>query len=339
MHVFCCLDANSASRIVDASQCLSGLADLQIDKALSSRVTSPLAYLPILRRNEQLMSIRLSVSVLFTTLLLALGCKSWDQSANNSTLKLPTPRLAMDSIGVDLTFVRVPPNEQDLEQTIWAEADEQCIPPELRAHLNANGIRCGVIGRQLPTALVRLLDESDTHDLNRDEIRETDVLTRARHQRWKAGRRVPIVATTALPSLVLLHRESGSDQLTGQTFSEAQGFLAAKPYPQQNGQVRIELTPEIHFGAVNQRWIAGEGTWHLKSGKERHVLADLQMKLKMAPGQALLVSCTADHSGVGRTLFIDSTGGDPQQKMLFLRIAQLQHEELFDNLLTAEKGL
>ena len=284
------------------------------------------------------MLIRRCPFVLLFTVVFMLGCKSWNQSIESSVLKLPTPRLAMDSVGVDLTFVRVPPNERDLEQTIWAEADEQCIPPEVRAHLNANGIRCGVIGRQLPTALVRLLEESESNDLSRDDVRATDVLTRGRHQRWKSGRRVPIVATAAERSLVLLHQQLNDEGLTGQSFVDAQGFLAAKPYPKKDGRVRVEITPEIHHGAVKQQWIAGEGTWQLKSGKERHVLSDLQMNLEIAHGQALLVSCTEDHSGIGRTLFIDSSSGDPQQKMLFLRIAEMQQDELFDQLVVTENG-
>jgi hypothetical protein len=276
------------------------------------------------------MSLRRWGSVL--VLLLLAGCRSWNQPLETSVLKLPTPRLAMDSVAVDLTFVRIPIDEQQLDQTIWAEVDEQCVSPELRSHLNANGLRVGVIGRQLPAALVRLLDESENDQLDRETVRETDVLTRARHQRWKSGRRVPIVATPIQSSMVLLHRPSFSPILSGQSFKEAQGFLVARPYPQKDGQVRVELTPEIHFGDVKQQWISGEGTYHLKSGKERHVLSDLQMPVELTLGQALLVSCTPARNGVGRTLFVDSDSGDPQQKMLFLRVAQSRQEELFDQL-------
>ncbi|MCA9213881.1 MAG: hypothetical protein KDB27_12505 [Planctomycetales bacterium] len=283
------------------------------------------------------MEFRHSVGLLLFFLGVLSGCKSWQEADSNFALKLPSPRLSDDSVAVDLTFVRIPPTEKTFEQTIWAEVDEQCVPPELRAHLNMNGIRCGVIGGQLPSALVRLLDESGSSDVTRVDARKTDVLTRRRHQRWQSGQRVPIIATVMDPSMAILHHPPDDSGVTGRSFANAQGFLGAKAHIQKDGQVRVELTPEIHYGDVKQQWVAGEGTFQWKSGKERYVMSDLLMSVEMSVGQALLVSCTPERSGLGQTFFIDTDTGDPQQRMLFLRFSQTQKDELFDDLLLPPK--
>lgn len=274
--------------------------------------------------------------IVILLLILLTGCRVWDNRTETSSFKLPSPALPVDSASVDLTFVRIPSNEPDLTQTIWAEVDEQCISPDLRSHLNSNGVRCGVLGQRLPSGLRRQLESASEHFASSD-IRKTDVLTRARHQRWKHGKRIQIVSTALFDSKVLLHRQSqGDNGIRGQTLSNVQGYVVAKAYPQASGRVRIELTPEFQFGDMRQQWVSDNGTFQVQSGKERRTLTDLAMDFELSPGQSILVGCTPKQSGIGESLFVDNENGDSQQRLLFIRVAQSRKDELFDKLVSKD---
>ena len=262
--------------------------------------------------------------------VLTIGCSAW-RATNESTFKLPVSRMSADSVSVDLTFVRLPNDEEHVKQAIWAEADELIIKADRRVVLNQNGIRVGTVGQQMPTALRQLLDDSDS-GIQISDASETELLTRVHRKRWNSGQRVPIAATAIREDIVLLQTSKNEPGISGGSFANAQGFIAARAYPQPDGTVRMELTPEIHHGQVRQQWVSGEGTWQLHTGKERKVLSELTTEVTLAPGQVLIVGCTGEKKGIGETFFTHAATGDPQEKLLLVQIIQTQEDELFDSL-------
>ena len=48
------------------------------------------------------------------------------------------------------------------------------------------------------------------------------------------------------------------------------------------------------------------------------------------PGQTLILSCTPESKGLGQNFFVDTSHGDPQQKLLLIRLAQTQRDDLFE---------
>ncbi len=109
-------------------------------------------------------------------------------------------------------------------------------------------------------------------------------------------------------------------------------ILAARSFPQGDGTVRLEFMPEVHHGEPRKQWVAGEGTFHLLSGRAREVFQDLLISASLHPGETLLLSCTPDHKGLGQNFFVDVGQGDAQQKLLLIRVAQTQRDELFEPL-------
>ncbi|MCA9152061.1 MAG: hypothetical protein KDA92_22310, partial [Planctomycetales bacterium] len=94
--------------------------------------------------------------------------------------------------------------------------------------------------------------------------------------------------------------------------------------------VRVELTPEVHHGQPQATWVGGQGTFQKLTGRQREVYQDLLMGLNFQPGQTIVLSCTPDRKGLGHNFFVEDGRGDPQQKLLLIRLAQVQRDELFE---------
>ena len=258
------------------------------------------------------------------------GCSLLQNDDKDVASKLPKPKAAPDSVGIELTFVRIPLKEDQVEQSIWAEADEQCVEANVRRHLERNGFRCGLVNQQLPTKLRELLDES--HRSGNQSADNVDLSTRTRRQTWHASKRVLIMATPSINNFICLQSNADEKQISGKAFNSGQGFFAARAFPLDDGHVRFQLVPEVHHGEIKNQYVASEGSIQIQAGREKYVIDDMTLESILAPGQTLLLSCTSDHKGLGRTFFVDDQNGEPHQKMLLLRLIQTQKADLFDSL-------
>ncbi len=259
----------------------------------------------------------------------AAGCASWTKVATE-TSQLPAPRMSPDSVVLEIAFLRMPPGSAEINDAVWAEIDEQHLPAELRRQLSANGFRCGLIGSQVPTELRRLLDseQGSAADSSENQL-PVDGSAAAQHRRLqsRAGRRGEIVTCKTRERMVVLTHEDGG--VRGETLSDAVGLFAVKTYPQGDGRVRLELTPEVHHGQPRNRWVAEDGSLRLEAGRERKVFERLRIEPTLSPGHTLLLTCTPDIKGLGQQFFTDDSGGRLDQVVVLMRLAQTQFDDLF----------
>lgn len=271
------------------------------------------------------------------------GCSSWREVPTDA-FELPAIRLAPDGVALQVTFVRVPTGMDEFNSELWSQIDEQAVDQDMRRRLNENGFRCGIVGTQLPDYLRALIEKKDHKStLEATSQREIDSLAQNRRINTRSGKRSEIVTGAPHDEMIVLYRDPVKNKVGGKTFHEAQPILAAKCYPSGDGRVDIHLTPEIQFGHPKKQWIAGEGTFHLLSARDREVYSNLEITASLTAGQTLIVSCTPESKGVGHNFFVDTAHGDPQQKLLLIRLAQTQRDDLFEpeptlplNELTAE---
>lgn len=258
------------------------------------------------------------------------GCSSWSDFSREP-FELPAARMSAESVALQITFVRVPTGMTDINSTLWQYVDEQLIDQEQRIHLNNNGFRCGIVGSQLPGVLRELLDQKESRSsLEAATAREIDSLAMNRRINSKSGKRSEIVASAPEDEMIVLYKDPAATKVTGRSFDQAQAILACRTFPQGDGAIQIELMPEIHHGAPKKQWIAGDGTFHLMAGRDRELFSDLVMRMALFPGQTLIVSSTPESKGLGHNFFVDSSHGDPQQKLLLIRLAQTQRDDLFE---------
>ena len=248
---------------------------------------------------------------------------------------LPAVIMLGDSVAIEICQLRIPVDGAVLGEPFWAELDETHLPVPLRQRLTANGFRCGLAGIQLPGGLQRLLDgpakRSDGSDNETVAVETVAIETEApavyRRLTCRAGRRNEIVTSEVVETLEVLYQEEG--QIRGQSCPGAQCLLAMKTRPRGDGRVELELTPEVHYGRPRHSWTGRDGVFRQEVGRQRKVFDKLRLEVVLSPGETLVLSAGPDTKGLGRGFFWRQSDGQPCQKLLLLRIAQTQRDDLF----------
>lgn len=257
------------------------------------------------------------------------GCASWTPPTDAKS-PLQTPRPPIDSVELDFRFVDIPPDFAADGFADWTGIDELHLDVELRRRLNANGFRCGVSGAQLPAWLQELVMQppktvDDIVSSNSDE----PVTERVHSLQCRSGRptRVVVMAKPR-PELAILVDTDGT--LSGETLRDAQAHLELKAYPQGDGQVRVELTPELEHGAARQRWIGEEGMFILDANRERRTFENLRLRATLAAGHVLVLGATEPPRGLGAQFFTDASQQGLRRRLYLLRFTKSQRDDRFD---------
>ena len=263
------------------------------------------------------------------------GCSFIDRHAaaeSKSPLSQSSP--SSDSVTVELFFARGPLGDSTINGKLWNEIDEQRLPAELRRKLAANGFRAGIIGSHVPDDLARLLTLTDKPHATESEPvpvdLEADPSVTLRVLQARAGKRNEVLCSGNYEQLPLLERENS--QLRGRTFSQADGRLALKLFPDTPNQVQVELVPEIHHGEQQPRWVGADGILRLDAGKPRKVFDELRTRAVLAPGEMLVMTSLPERPGsLGHYFFTQPTSEQVSQKLLVIRIVQGSVDALFSN--------
>ena len=101
--------------------------------------------------------------------------------------------------------------------------------------------------------------------------------------------------------------------------------MALRCYPNGDGSVELQLTPEIEHGETKPRHYGDGGLWQVRVGQEVEAMTSMVSRLTVTPGQTVMVSCTSDRKGLGGRFF----SGDDSRSVLLLRLAQTQLDNLF----------
>lgn len=246
--------------------------------------------------------------------------------------------MSPDTVVVEIASLRVP--YEQIDEQFWRGVDEQFLSLEIRQKLAGNGFRGGILSGELPASLRDALAEGQISSRIGDQDPERPrgpVVSQQRLQN-RTGRRGKLITSEIRDELVTLMPEAG--RVTGKTLSMAQCLLSLRSYPRGDGHVRLELVPEIEHGEPRTRWLGqpADGTFRIDTGRERTIFNELRFDPVLAPGETLLVTCSADWKGLGRSFFADPAGEIRMQRVLLIRLAQTQADDLFaPNPLTDEE--
>lgn len=249
-----------------------------------------------------------------------------------------------DGIQIEKYSVRYPYADASLNEQMWTEIDEQCLPVELRTRLAANGFRAGVIGITFPSALAQVLRDNPaalTSEFTDEEtetgapaaeplsgVKPVNLLSDAKVRRGllqtRAGHTSRILSAgekARIPQLaVLVHGDQG--RVTGRTYERVLGLFSLVSQSERDGRVHIELEPELEYGEPQQRYTAGDGMFRFEFRPETKVFNELKISARLSPGQTLVVAGRADMPGsLGYHFFTERASGQPtEQKLLLLRL-------------------
>lgn len=270
------------------------------------------------------------IATLFLMLLLSqAGCVAWHQADLEEAARLPAGNLAPGSVVIETVVLRVPWADEQVNHDIWRDIDEQRIDVALRRRLHANGFRCGVIGPQMPEALTNRLQRNTQGEPRPVDIWEDHVSTPKRFQR-RRGQPFEIATPQTYDRLPILFRDE-EDAIHGYSFENAQCRLVGKPYPRGDSDVDLIILPAVHHGAPRQQFLPADGYLRMEVAQEARRFQTLEMPLRLAPGEMLMITSTPDAKGLGDAFFSDRTTGRRQQRLVLIRIAQTQQDDLFES--------
>lgn len=257
------------------------------------------------------------------------GCSIWKNEEKKDKKSSPPPPLIQDRIVLDVTFVHVPPDTEQLADELWRDVDEQRLPTELRRRLEENGFRCGLIGSQYPDALNELMAHSENHGQMDTELGAPRIgkATGTRRIQCRSGKRSQIIAGETVSQMAVMTNDNGI--LRGQSCNNAHCEFSMRTFALGDGRVRLELTPEIHHGVPKQTIVGGENAFRFDVTQERWVVDQLHIETTLSPGQSLLLTATPEARGLGGKFFGSQKNPGHHAKLILIRLAQSEMNDLF----------
>ena len=265
------------------------------------------------------------------------GCQMFpnkEVAKGNSPLQAAGP--SPDSVAMEILWARFPANDPVLDDSAWSEIDETQIDPTVRRALLDNGIRAGVIAGTVPAAIGRVLHQDKARDEAKDKTAakqisdlNNDPIVHGRVLRLRRNQRSEIQASEIYPSLPLLL--SGSGELSGRTYNQAQAIYALRVDPQPDHMAVVELTPELHSGEPRLKFTGGDsGLLRQASLRDKKVFDQMKILARLAPGEMLvLMSRPNSGSRLGNCFHtVDSSDG-PQHKLILIRLAEVPTSDTF----------
>jgi hypothetical protein len=264
--------------------------------------------------------------------VLSAGCRQVDQRQGKSPLQ--PAQMSPDSIALDISFVRFPFGQAEANGRLWEEIDEQGVASDVRQRLIPNGFRAGLVSDPMPEGLAKLLESKEKpasaalpHGAVADLEKEPRVVTR--RLQLRAEHRAEVACSEVYERMPVLIRDRLG--VTGGDLYQAQGMIIVTAHLEPDRRVRLDLVPEVQSGESKPRFVGGQGGFRLETSRPRRAFDELALHTTLLPGQSVVFSSLANRPGsLGHHFFTQEAEGKLEQKLLVIRLAQTQHDDLFD---------
>ena len=272
------------------------------------------------------------------------GCRLMNDEAvvqGTSPLRPATP--SPDSVQMEVIWASCPLNDAEINDAVWSKIDETQVAPAVHRELARNGFRVGVVSGMPPAAIARLLNMDEAPPPGSEEkasaVQSLDLVNETKihgsRRNLRRGERMEIRASENLASMPLL--VCRGRELGGRTFHDAQAMYALRIDPQSDQTVKVELTPEIHFGPSQLRWSGGEEGMDVVLRqlpmREREVFESMRMEVRLAPGEMLMLAGLPESgSRPGHYFHTAESSGGREQKIVLIRLAQVPQSDTFAHL-------
>lgn len=267
--------------------------------------------------------------LLTISLLGGTGCRFIDAQPPGKSPLLPLSS-SPETISLEIYSAPIPLGDPQLAE-LWREVDEQPLPAELRRRLSENGMRAGVVGPHMPTALAQMLKITD-QAISREErslvALDSEPTPLLRVLQPRPGKRHEQVVSPSYDEVSLLRSKHG--EIEGRTYQKAECRLEFRVYPEIDTRARLELTPELHHGDFRKQITGSEGVFVWKQVRSTEVFDDLKLSATLGTGQMLVLTCHSDRPGsVGHYFFTRPGEDKPTQMVWVFRLAQAGADRSF----------
>lgn len=260
----------------------------------------------------------------------ALGCGTLmlgdDQSMEAALLKAATA--SHESVTLEIYWATLP---DDASESLWSHLAEDRLPASLRARLAENGLRAGVFGSNLPSAVQALINPDGEGELDataaESVLKQTGVWRRTRQLR--PGDTIELRASELIASAPLLMVRDG--ELVGVNIQSAQAYYELEASPSADGRTQVRLTPEVRHGAPKTRWTPDQTGVISPTAPtpDAEVFTELAIEAPLSAGEGLLVTSLPNSgSRLGGYLHAE-TGDRGRRKAILIRVVQAPRTGVF----------
>jgi hypothetical protein len=256
-----------------------------------------------------------------------IGCALFDTggwsavglNSNEQTLLKPISDVAPDALRLEYVLIERPSNDPLIGSELWDELAEMgVVDHTVRSALNANGMRVGIASTSPPQALQKLL--GDAKEIIDDEMSEE---ARRRHGQMlllPTGSQTEAQTSDYIDSFTLNYEIDGKP--ASKTFERVRGVFRVTASSKQDGWATFEFMPEVRFGEMLTRPVAGDAGWkQFETGQRVQKLYDQKFELKLVEGEAAVVTSMGDdHDNPGKLFFRTTEDGVPIQRLLVVRL-------------------
>lgn len=237
-----------------------------------------------------------------------------------------------DGVSLEIMQARVPADQQEQLDAIWANADETRLDGELRSRLANDGFRAGIISQAIPAQLSNLLMlESKSTDPNAEKlITEQTARPRVSRQtlRLKRHEHSQMIASELREQLSLLF--SSEDGARGKTYRTVQPVYTLRGEATDGQRIVVQVTPELHHGEVRNRFTGEPGILVRMPSRNREVFDQLRVEAELQPGELLILSTSGDApSTLGHAFHHTESSGKEEIKLVVIRAAEVPASQLF----------
>jgi hypothetical protein len=233
--------------------------------------------------------------------------------------------MSRDSVGLEIATVSLPVDGEEMLRQIHRKLDELVMDPQMRRDLNSNGIRCGLLGTQLPKSIHELLRQAEHERLHPTAESAARGFEVQRFLQCRAGRKYDVSLGNPVDRFDLDYFQAGI--ASKKKFEDARCLFAIRCFSVNSNGVTLELTPEVEHGPLRQNWVSNGGTFHVETTRKREAFDLLRMNVPLRHGETMLITSIPESNGLGNALFVHPETN--RQRLLLVRLAQTQAEELF----------
>ena len=270
------------------------------------------------------------------TLLITLcawgGCKLVDEQKLSGKSPLAALEKQTDQAHLEVVFVRIPQPDYEAAQQLWEEIDELAIPAEQRRRLTQNGFRAGVLGSRLPPRIEAIMQSAHNAEsssgVESPQTPDGVAIGATRQQMFlRRGQRGEVIASSVQPEFHVLKFERG--EIHGRTYRDGQAQFSVKAAPTDDQRVRLYLLPEVHYGALRNRYVPGDGMFRLDTSRQKQTFDELGLEADLVAGQILVIGSQPGQPGsLGHRFFKEQAADKSITKLLMIRISEIGSDEL-----------
>lgn len=241
-----------------------------------------------------------------------------------------------DAITLEVFHIRIPQRQSETLLQLWRETDEQIVLLDNRKKMAAQGFRVGVQGMSLSPTMARLLELREMKEQSLDDATRAEMMREISPQEMAGNEplvRLKVVKlyppnespvliepySEPLPEFSLFWQEEG--RVVGNTYRQAIGVLAITAKKMPDGAVRVEVSPELHYGESRMTYQRiGESGVTPKMQRPQRAFPELKTNVQLLSGQWLILGMNASEScGAGRCFF-SRNFGSAEQKLIAIRL-------------------